>query len=370
MKIAIASTFHPYRGGIASFNDRMAAALSHAGHDVRCYNWSRQYPALLFPGEAQTLSGHSTPPRSEAPLDSINPRSWKKTAEKILVDGELDVLLLPFWHASLTPALRGVARRVKKMSPSTRVVALMHNASSHDGSSVDKWLVKRFLKRVDSCITLSHSVRDEVKHLDESIECNVLFHPLYNHYPKALAKAEARSKLDIPVEAKVLTFFGLIRPYKGLEVLLRSVKNLKQEIHLLIAGECYGDWAEYQKMIDESGCGDRIHLIPRFVEEEELPTIFGATDCLVLPYLKASQSGVVATAIHYNVPIIASNVGDLSSSVEEGVTGELVEAGDSGKLGEAINNWFASDHSPSQILVAYDKVRTQKSWEAFAREVV
>ena len=323
MNIAIASTFHPYRGGMASFNDRMAESLSAEGHDVKCYNWSRQYPSILFPGEAQTLTGHSTPPRSEAPMDSINPLSWKKTAASILAGGQVDVLLLPFWHASLTPALRGVAKRVKKMSPSTKVVALMHNSSSHDSASVDKWLVKRFLNRVDSCVTLSESVKDEVIALDPTMECKVLFHPLYDHYPKAYDKQGSREALGVPSGAKLALFFGLIRPYKGLDVLLKSAKNLSSDIHILIAGECYGPWGEYQKMIDESGCNERIHIIPRFVEEAELPEIFSATDCLILPYLSASQSGVVATSIHYNIPIIASNVGDLPSSIETGVTAWL-----------------------------------------------
>jgi glycosyltransferase involved in cell wall biosynthesis len=299
-------------------------------------------------------------------MDSINPLSWKKTAASILDGGQVDVLLLPFWHASLTPALRGVAKRVKKTSPKTRVVALMHNASSHDGASVDKWLVKRFLKRVDSCITLSDSVRDEVLALDSTMECGVLFHPLYDHYPKACDKQGAREALGIPNEAKLALFFGLIRPYKGLEILLKSVKNLSKDIHILIAGECYGPWGGYQKLIDESGCRDRIHLISRFVEEDELPEIFSASDCLVLPYLSASQSGVVATSIHYNTPIIASNVGDLPSSIVAGVTGELVEAGDSDQLGRVINQWFKDEHNSEQIVEAYDRVREEKSWAAFA----
>ena len=365
MNIAIASTFHPYRGGIATFNERLASSLKEAGHSVRCYNWSRQYPAFLFPGEAQTIQGHSAPQNQEAPLDSINPKSWRATASKILSDGDVDVLMLPFWHSSLSPALRGVAKRLKKLSPSTKIVALMHNASSHDGSSVDKWLTNRFLKRVDSCIVLSESVKKDVKKLMPSLECKVLFHPLYDHYPKILQKADSRKKLGISSDVNLALFFGLIRPYKGLDVLLSAMNNVDENTHLLIAGECYENWNKYSKIIEKNNLGDRMHLINKFVDEEELPVIFGASDLLVLPYKKASQSGVVATAIHYNTPIVASNVGDLENSIVDGSTGYLVKPNNKQELANTINNWFKRDADSKIIKTEYEKIRLKKSWKAF-----
>jgi len=367
MKIAIVSTFYPYRGGIASFNDRMTKALEAEGHEVNCYNWSRQYPSFLFPGEAQTISGKSTPSGSEAPLDSINPRTWKNTADRILSDVKMDVLLLPFWHASLAPALRSVARRVKKLSPSTKIVALMHNGSSHDGAGVDRWLTKRFLKRVDSCITLSENVKDEVLQLHPGMDCQVLFHPLYDHYPSGISSLKAKAELGIPEDAKVVLFFGLIRPYKGLSTLLMAASELDSPIHILIAGECYGAWEPYQKLIAESKCSDRIHVINRFIDEAELPAIFSASDCVVLPYLQASQSGVVATALHYNKSIIASDVGDLAGSIKDGITGKLVTPGDSDMLGRAINDWLSVEHT--SVEKAYDTFREEKSWSAYAKRI-
>ena len=367
MKIAIVSTFYPYRGGIASFNDRMAKALKAEGHDVNCYNWSRQYPSFLFPGEAQTISGQSNPSGSEAPIDSINPRTWKDTAKRVLADGEIDMLLLPFWHASLAPALRSVARRVKKLSPSTKIVAVMHNASSHDGAGVDRWLTKRFLNRVDSCITLSNNVKDEVLRIHPSMECKVTFHPLYDHYPEGINSNEAKAELGIPENCKVALFFGLIRPYKGLSTLLKAASGMNESIHLLIAGECYGAWEPYKKLINESGCSDRIHVINRFIDESELPAIFSASDCVVLPYLQASQSGVVATALHYNKGIIASDVGDLAGSIQDGITGKLVSPGDSEMLASTLNDWLSTKHTG--VEKAYDTIRNEKSWSAFAQSI-
>jgi glycosyltransferase involved in cell wall biosynthesis len=369
MNVAIASTFHPYRGGIAAFNDRLASSLKEAGHDVRCYNWSRQYPAFLFPGEAQTISGHSTPTRSEAPLDSIDPRTWRATASKILSDGRVDVLILPFWHASLAPALRGVAKRLKRLSPDTEIVALMHNASSHDGSSVDKWLTKRFLKTVHSSVVLSDSVGEDVIKLMPGLECQVLFHPFYDHYPQALGKVEARKKIGIPGNVDLALFFGLIRPYKGLDVLLNTMSLVDENTHLLIAGECYENWKKYSDIIEVEGISDRVHVINKFVEEEELPAIFGASDFLVLPYKQASQSGVVATAAHYNTPIVASRVGDLVNSVNEGRTGLLVEPNNTGALAQAINTWTQSSNNVEAICKEYAYIREQRSWKTFVHRL-
>ena len=370
MKIAIASTFHPYRGGIAQFNDAMATALKTKGHTVNCFNWSRQYPSLLFPGVAQTKSGTSTPPRSSsAPLDSISPNSWRKTAKVILAEGDIDLVILPFWHSALAPALRGVAKSIKRLAPDTKVITIMHNATSHDGKASDKWLTRRFLKRVDSVITLSDSVTQEVEVLAPSLPITTLFHPLYNDLSEEIDKNIAREKLGIPIKAKnVVLFFGLIRPYKGLDILLEAANSFCKDTHLIVAGECYGPWNKYEKLISENISQDRIHVFNKFIPDEELGTYFGAADLVALPYLSASQSGVTATAIHYNLPIIASNVGDLSGSILENKTGTLVKAGDATELSEAIKLWFNEKHEGLEE--AYAELKAAKSWEEFASQIL
>ena len=202
------------------------------------------------------------------------------------------------------------------------------------------------------------------------IECQVLFHPLYDHYPEALEKAEARQQIGIPESVNLGLFFGLIRPYKGLDVLLESLKQVDKNTHILIAGECYENWVKYSDIIESMGISDRVHVISRFVDEAELPAIFGASDFLVLPYKKASQSGVVATAIHYNTPIIASNVGDLENSVNDGRTGLLVEPNNAQALAQAINTWTESTRDPEAICKEYDFVREERSWKTFAQRIV
>jgi len=372
MKIAIASTFHPYRGGIAQFNDQMAHSLKSIGHDVRCYNWSRQYPSVLFPGKTQIKTG-TTRPRSgpEAPMDSISPNSWRKTATEILAHGDVDLVILPFWHSALAPALRGVAKALKKQSPVTKVVALMHNATSHDGKASDKWLTKRFLNRVDGCITLSQSVTEDVKKLAPTQDIKTLFHPLYTHYPKIKSRGESLQHLGLPSSAKhTILFFGIIRPYKGLATLIQAAGALNPDIHIVIAGECYGSWNPYNNLIQSSPAKSRIHVFNKYIPDSELPYIFGASDLVVLPYLNASQSGVTATAVYYNLPIIASDVGDLSATITSGVTGELVKPGTSKELARAINEWVNATHTPEDFLPAYAAIRKTNSWEAFAEKLV
>ena len=372
MKIAIASTFHPYRGGIAQFNDQMANSLQSIGHDVRCYNWSRQYPSVLFPGKTQIKTGTTRPTSGpEAPMDSISPNSWRKTATEILAQGEVDLAILPFWHSALAPALRGVAKAIKKQSPRTKVVALMHNATSHDGKASDKWLTKRFLNRVDSCITLSQSVTEDVKKLAPTLDIKTLFHPLYTHYRKIESRADSLKHLGLPSSAKhTILFFGIIRPYKGLATLIQAAEELNSDIHVVIAGECYGSWNPYNKLIQSSPAASRIHVLNEYIPDSELPYVFGASDLVVLPYLNASQSGVTATAVHYNLPIVASDVGDLSATIVPGVTGELVTPGSSKELAKAINGWIKAKHTPEDLLPAYAAIRKTNSWKAFAEKLV
>ena len=196
-----------------------------------------------------------------------------------------------------------------------------------------------------------------------------LFHPLYDDLSEEIDKNIAREKLGIPIKAKnVVLFFGLIRPYKGLDILLEAANSFCKDTHLIIAGECYGPWNKYEKLISENISQDRIHVFNKFIPDEELGTYFGAADLVALPYLSASQSGVTATAIHYNLPIIASNVGDLSGSILENKTGTLVKAGDATELSEAIKLWFNEKHEGLEE--AYAELKAAKSWEEFASQIL
>lgn len=363
MDIGLASTFPPYRGGIAAFNEQVVQAFEAAGHGVRGVNWSRQYPRLLFPGSSQIqpnalLSDSSFPTL----LDSINPRSWKRTGEALTADGELDVLVLPFWHAFVAPALAGVARAARPKTE--RIVGLMHNAGSHDGPAFAEKLTAHFVHRLDEVWTLSQEVADRIQSIRPGLPTKVLFHPLYDHFPAMPSRADARKQLGIPEDAKCLLFFGLIRPYKGLEGLLRAWRGLAEDrpdLHLIVAGECYGDWSPYQALIEASGHANRIHVHQHFIPDEKVGTYFGAADCVTLPYERASQSGVTAMALHYGIPTVCSDVGGLSEYVMPGETGELAPAKSPSELHSAILRALETDYPTA----GFAAMRRRYSWARF-----
>ena len=367
MRIAFVSTFPPYRGGIAQFNHRLLQSLLEAGHEVQCVNWKRQYPRILFPGASQLTEGSQLNSGPPALLDSIAPQSWGPTA-KFLIATEPDVLLVPFWHAALTPALLGVISRMKKEIPGLSVVSLMHNATSHDSKFWDTALTKRFIRRIDQTWTLSEQVSERISELDPGRSSSVFFHPLYDQYPALQIQSEARTALHLPPseEADVLLFFGLIRTYKGLQTLINAMQHLMHRpkpVHLIIAGESYDDWGAYQVLIDASEASAQIHVHTRFILDEELPTFFGACDAVCLPYLMASQSGVTAIALHYGKPVIASDVGGLAEYLQEPGTGSVCEPNQPRAL--AISIEHVLDDLPVDPR-AFDAARVRYSWSKLA----
>ena len=369
MRVAIPSTFPPYRGGIAAFNASMTEAFEAAGHDVVRVNWARQYPKLLFPGTSQWSPDSAVAfdtPDCPALLDSIGPWTWRRAAESLTKSGAVDVLLVPFWHAFLAMASAGVVRHMRSMATTPpKVIGLMHNAGSHDGPAVMEHLTRRFVRQLDEAWTLSADVADRVKTIGlPDLPVKTLFHPLYSHFPEAPTRAEALQTLRLPADAEVYLFFGLIRPYKGLQRLLQAwdvVAAERPQAHLVIAGECYGDFSAYQTTISSSPASSRIHVHNRFVPDVEVGIFFGAAQAVVLPYERASQSGVTAMALHYGLPTLASNVGGLAEYIQAGQTGELFQAGDTSGLASA---WLelASKVYPTS---AFARAREKFSWSRF-----
>ena len=363
MRIGITSTFPPYRGGIAQFNDAMARALEQAGHEVQCMTWSRQYPALLFPGKTQFEPGKSIADASmPATLDSLSPISWKRVGQDFGHRHNVDLLLLPFWHAALAPALTSVATQAKRQGV-RQVIAVMHNANSHDGKAWEAALTRRFLQACDRVVTLSGSVSAKL----QAWTPKTLFHPLYEHFPKGPTPTEARRQLGIAKEDVAHLFFGLIRPYKGLGVLLEALGRLPSHHKLLVAGECYEDWSSYQALINQHQLQERVQLHLEFIPDNLVPVFMQACDDVVLPYLNASQSGVTALALHHEKRVVASDVGDLGTSIVPNLTGRLVPPGQPEALAEALSTpWHAQ---PADQAMAFKTVKQKFSWSAWANQL-
>lgn len=361
MKVALLSTFHPYRGGISQFNASLFRALESRGHEPIAFNFTRQYPAILFPGKTQYVSNEDSADAipNERILDSIDPTSWIRTAREINKQ-QADIVILPFWTPFHGPALGGVAKRLK----AKKIVGLVHNLIPHEASLTDKALTMRYLRQLDEVWVLSEAVKEQVRSLRNDLPVKIHPHPLYTHFEDCLSKKIACEKLELDPAIPVFLFFGLVRPYKGLDTLVKAFQVLDQPAQLVVAGEAYEDYSKYTSLAADLGVSSKIQFHNRYIADHEIPVFFGAADAVVLPYRRASQSGVTAIALNYELPIIASNVGGLSEYVKNDETGLLATPDSPEDLAQKMNA-FLSNPSKFKSSNTFATLKSQLSWEHF-----
>jgi glycosyltransferase involved in cell wall biosynthesis len=364
MKIAFLSPFYPYRGGISQFSNALYEELSVDNH-IKAFNFTRQYPNFLFPGKSQYVEGNTETFTSERILDSINPLSYKKTAQRIN-DFLPDLFISSYWMPFFAPSLGFVAKKINKK---TIKIAILHNVNPHEKRFFDKRFNRYFLKQFDGYIVLSESVEIELKKIFPQAKVSKLFHPVYNHFGDKMNREEACLELNIDATKKIVLFFGLIRDYKGLEILIEATKYLDDSYQILVVGECYGSFDKYQIKIDEYQLNKRIKVENRYISENQVAKYFSAADVCVLPYKSATQSGITAIAQHFCLPIIATNVGALSETILDKQTGTIVESFNPIDFSNAIKNYF--DESKKDSFSAnIKKVNEQKSWKVFANQLL
>jgi glycosyltransferase involved in cell wall biosynthesis len=339
---------HPYRGGIAHFTEMTVTGLADRGHDVRPVSFARQYPELLFPGETQYEPGSDAPDTvRNAPrlLDSINPLSWFRTGIH-LRDAAPDAVLFQYWMPFFAPAYGVVARGLRRHYgiPS---VAVVHNALPHERHIGDALLSRFFLRSCAGHIVMSDAVADDTRRLarpDARVE--QIAHPVYERFGTPKPKPEARAALDLPPDAPVCLFFGFVREYKGLHVLLKAmpaiVKSLP-EVQLVIAGEPYADPARYRDLIDRHGLHDHVRWHDTYIPSDDVPTYFGAADLVVQPYVSATQSGVAQIATHFEVPMVMTDVGGLAEHMPHEEAGFVVPPEAPQALADAAIRFFRED---------------------------
>ncbi|PXV62844.1 glycosyltransferase involved in cell wall biosynthesis [Dysgonomonas alginatilytica] len=366
MKIAILSPFYPYRGGIASFSNRLYQELEETESiEVSAFSFSLLYPSFLFPGKTQYVEGEdfASSIQSERILNSVNPFSWLSTAEAINKYNP-DVVIIAYWMPFVAPALGTVCHLLDNK---IKIVSLIHNAIPHEKRFFDKVFAKYFFKKCDSFIVLSEPVKDDLGNLISQPKVMVTPHPIYDHYKERIDKSEACKLLHVDADKKNLLFFGLIRDYKGLDLLIESMSYLDDSYQLIIAGECYGDFQKYQQLIDQSPFKENIKVFEQYIPDDMVTTLFSAADVLVLPYRDATQSGVVAVAYQMELPMIATNVGALGETILSSATGIVVEVSPKA-ISEGIKSYFENGKQ------AYlNNVRTEKkrlSWSKFVEHLV
>ena len=344
MRIGIAGTAWPYRGGLAAFNERLARQFIAEGHEVKIFTFSMQYPDFLFPGKTQ----YSDAPRPEdlsicRTINSVNPFSWFKTARAIR-KADIDILVIKFWIPLMAPCLGTVARLARRKG--IRVVSILDNVIPHEPHFWDKWLIRYFIRSVDSFIAMSESVKEDcLKFLPASRQDAVTLspHPLYDNFGEAVTKIDARSFLGLPQDKTILLFFGFIRDYKGLDLLMKAYKKAyTKDLLLVVAGEFYNNAQQYSELEKELGLEGTIEWRTDFIPDDKVRYYFSAADLIVQPYKTATQSGVTQIAYHFERPMLVTRVGGLAEIVPNGKVGYVCEVNED-EIAEAIRSFAAMD---------------------------
>lgn len=329
-KIVIIGPAHPLRGGLASFDERLARAFQQQGDDVTIYTFSLQYPNFLFPGTTQYSSEPApTDIKIKVCINSVNPLSW------IGVGNELkklrpDIIVVRYWLPFMGPCLGTILRRVKK-NKHTKIVTIADNVIPHEKRPGDKQFTQYFVKPVDAFVTMSEKVMNDLKTFSGK-PAKQIVHPLYDNFGEQVDKASARKHLGIDPGQNIILFFGFIRKYKGLDLLLEAMKFLKENQKsgisnpkLLVAGEFYEDRKTYDDLIQNFGIADQLILRTDFIADSEVKYYLSAADFVIQPYRNATQSGVTPLAYHFEKPMLVTNVGGLPDLVPDGKSGLVCE---------------------------------------------
>ena len=341
--IALIGPFPPFRGGIAHFTERVGQELMTVGHRLVPVSFSRLYPAWLFPGRSQFESDGDSgnmEVANRAELDSINPFSWGAAARAILRE-RIDAAVFMYWHPFFAMAYRGVARRLERAG--IPMVAIVHNALPHERHPFDALLSRSFLQQCTAVATLSQSVEADVRGLAPGVPTTVIMHPPYDRFGASVSRTQARAELGLDPEDEILLFFGLVREYKGLDVLLRALGTLqavRHRLHLLVAGEFYEDRGRYEALIRDMNLEGRVHITDRYVATPEVGRYFGAADAVVQPYRSATQSGIIQIAMHFGRPVITTDTGGLAEPIQSAGSGLVVPPDDPEALAGAICEFF------------------------------
>ncbi len=415
MKIALLSCFYPYRGGISQFNACLYSELGRE-HDVKAFNFKRQYPEFLFPGKTQYVTDDDNAARleSESLLDSIDPFSWGRTFRAIRA-WEPDLVITRYWMSFFAPSLGHVTRRLRKASEKAgekagkmkalengqngqnggnggnegggenggkggwggcTVISILDNVVPHERRFFDTPLTKWFLKGSDGHLVMCRAVADDLLKLSPGAKFIERQHPLYTHFGRKLPREEAEARLGLLPGKRNLLFFGLIRDYKGLDILLEAFANLPEDYQLIVAGEPYGSFDKYRKIIQEripggaDGAQSRVRLFLNYVKDSEVAVYFSAADLCVLPYRSATQSGISSVSYHFGVPMVVTDVGGLRETIGERGTGIVARECTPECVRQEIVNYFDDPGVGESCKRNIEAEKERLSWKSFCSSLL
>ena len=336
-RIIIVGPAYPYRGGIADFNERLAREFQRQGHEVVTYTFTLQYPSFLFPGTTQ----YST---SKAPSDlhivrkinSVNPLNWLKVGREIRRQRP-DMVMIRFWLPFLAPCLGTIARVIRR-DKRIRVVGLLDNVIPHEHRIGDRMFARYMIRSLAGYVAMSESVLRDARSFDGTLPYVLTPHPLYDNFGEKVSRDEAISKLGLDADMRYILFFGLIRDYKGLDLLLQAFADQRlrgKKVKLIVAGEFYSNAELYERLESELHLAEHIVWYKEFVPADKVRYLFAAADLVAQPYKTATQSGITQIAYHFERPMLVTHVGGLAEIVPHGKVGYVV-APDAKEIAEAL----------------------------------
>lgn len=369
LKAVIVGPAFPLRGGIADFNEALAIAFQEEKIETSIYSFYFQYPKFLFPGTNQNAEGSpNSALKIHSTISSVNPISWWNTAKKIISE-KPDFVVIRYWLPFMAPALGTIAKLLRRKK--IHVIAITDNVIPHEKRPGDSAFTGYFVRNCDAFVTMSKSVLNDLSKFTSSTKKKFIPHPVYNIFGQAIPKSEARKKLSIQDDEKLILFFGFIRSYKGLDLLIEAMsdpvlRDLK--VKLMIAGEFYEDKKPYLDKIAAIESGKRFILHTEFIGKESVKDYFCAADLIVQPYKSATQSGITQIAYHFGRPMLVTNVGGLAEIVTDKRVGYVTER-TAGAIADAISDFYVNHREndfAKNVLADSEKF----SWKNFTNTII
>ena len=367
MKIVLLGPAHPYRGGLASIMETMAREYQSRGHEVRIYTFTVQYPSLLFPGKTQYVE---TPAPEdlhiERVMNTVNPFNWVSLGLRLKRE-KPDMILMKYWTPFMAPCF-GTIARIARTNGVTKVICQIDNVEPHEHHIIDRPCNYYYLRGVDGFVYMSEQVHGELKAYTKA---PAIFspHPMFENFGESVDREEACRKIGIDPSVDYTLFFGLIRDYKGLDLLLEAwAKWMPENRKLLIAGEFYTSREKYISLIEELGLQDKVVLHDHFIADDDVKYYFSAADCLALPYRTATQSGVTQIAYNFSLPMIVTRVGGLPEIVPDGSVGLVCEP-TAESIATALEKMYSGD-TLQRLHANFATERKRFSWSAMCDKLL
>ena len=370
MKIISLGPAHPYRGGLASFNDRLAQQFTEEEHEIEILTFRLQYPRILFPGKTQYTDG--PPPegiRISRRMNSVNPLNWISTG-LLIKKAKPDILLVRYWLPFMGPCL-GTIARIARSNRHTVVISIFDNVVPHERRPGDKIFTKYFTDSIDGAIVMSKTVLNDLYSFRSEIPVKQSPHPLFDNYGTRISRKVALTALNLNSENQFLLFFGFIRSYKGLDLLIEAFSDIRlrnRKLKLIIAGEFYEDDAPYMQLIKKFNLEDDVIVFDHFIKDSDVTLFFSAADLVVQPYKTATQSGVTQIAYHFEKPMLVTDVGGLREIVPDKICGYVVQPSPE-DIAEAIIDYFENNRE-MQFTEGVRMEKEKFSWDKMTASII